>query len=126
MIYTLIGEVEATKVLNTSLFEAIHEDTLVWRIQKNGRFLACNAYHYCIKDSIDTSHLRISEKWELIWKIKAHPRVKNFLWQLCKNCVPIRLRLIDKGVQCSSLCGICGESVEDVKHLFLYCPKSIE
>lgn len=69
-----------TKALNTPFFEAIHEDKLVWRFKNNGRFLIRSAYRYCIKDIIDTSYLSISENWELLWKIKALLRVKNFLW----------------------------------------------
>lgn len=33
-------------------------------------------------------------------KTKTLQRVKNFLWCLCRNCVPTRMRLIDKDIQC--------------------------
>ncbi|XP_058756815.1 uncharacterized protein LOC131630038 [Vicia villosa] len=125
LIHQLVGGGVAQKIVNTPLFEAVHEDRIVWNLENNDIFSVRSAYRYCINEAIDTSHLRINENWDLIWKMKIPPRVKNFLWCLCRNCVPTRVRLIDKGVGCLDSCVICGSGFENNNHLYFQCPKSI-
>ncbi|XP_058767513.1 uncharacterized protein LOC131641227 [Vicia villosa] len=100
LINALVGEESAHKIQNTPLFTAVHKDKLLWKHESNGKLSVRSAYRYCINDAIDTSHLRIKESWNLLWNIKAPPRVKNFMWRLCRDCVPTRRRLLDKGVNC--------------------------
>ncbi|XP_058775339.1 uncharacterized protein LOC131649602 [Vicia villosa] len=50
----------------------------------------------------------------------------KFWGMTCRNCVPTRMRLIDKGVDCAPNCGICGDLNENNNHLFFQCPKSVE
>ncbi|XP_058783721.1 uncharacterized mitochondrial protein AtMg00310-like [Vicia villosa] len=88
LISSLLGGDIAQKVFSTPLFDSVQVDKLYWQLERNGRFSVRSAYRYCINEAIDTSHLRIEERWNLIWNIKTSPRVKNFLWRLCRNCVP--------------------------------------
>ncbi|XP_058742674.1 uncharacterized protein LOC131615213 [Vicia villosa] len=125
LIYPLVGGEVAQKIANTPLFEAVHEDRVFWNLEKNGIFSVRSAYRYCVNEAIDTSHLRINKNWDLIWNMKIPPRVKNFLWRLCRNCVPTRTRLIDKGVGCPDSCVIYGNGYENNNHLYFQCPKSI-
>ncbi|XP_058747206.1 uncharacterized protein LOC131620218 [Vicia villosa] len=114
LVLSLVGEEVAQKVQNTPLFISVRDDKLHWRYEKDGKFSICSAYRYCINEAIDTSHLRINEKWNLLWNIKTPPRVKNFLWRLCRDCVPTRRRLLDKGVSCPAIC------VSNHDHLSLF------
>lgn len=66
LIYTLVGGGDAAKVLKSPLFEVVQIDKLVWNFEKNVRFSVHSVYRYCIKDVIDSCHIRIGEKWELI------------------------------------------------------------
>lgn len=78
LISSLVGGDIAQKVLNTPLFEAVQVDRLNWQLERNWRFFVRNVYQYCINEVIDTSHLRIVERWNLICSTKASLRVKNF------------------------------------------------
>lgn len=62
LISSLVGRDIAQKVFNTSLFEAVQEDKLIWKLEINGRFSACSAYWYYISEAIDTTHLSINER----------------------------------------------------------------
>lgn len=48
-------------------------------------------------------------------------KVKNFIWRLCRNNVPVRKVLRSRGVQTPIMCLMCGDDVEHLLHLFLDC-----
>jgi len=41
---------------------------------------------------------------------------------MCRGCLQTRVRLLDKGVVCSTDCASCDSNHEDLKHVFFYCP----
>ena len=43
----------------------------------------------------------------------------DFVWRLCSNCLPLRVRLHQKGVVLDTCCGLYNMEVEDASHLFL-------
>ena len=45
----------------------------------------------------------------------------DFVWRLCSNCLPLRVRLHKKGVVLDTYCGFCDMEVEDASHLFFNC-----
>jgi hypothetical protein len=82
-------------------------DRIRWRFEKDGQYTVTNAYWYCVEEAIDTSHLRGEGPWNLLWKAKLPQKVKNLMWSVCRNCLPTRTRLIQKGVDCPSSCILC-------------------
>ena len=71
---------------------------------------------------IDSSHLRRPGSWSGIWQLKLPPKVKNLILCMCRGCLPTRVRLLDKGVQCPTHCVSCNSNHEDLAHLIFYCP----
>ncbi|XP_058766293.1 uncharacterized mitochondrial protein AtMg00310-like [Vicia villosa] len=57
LIYLLVGGEVTQNIINTPLFEAVHEDKMVWNLEKNGIFSVRSAYRYCVNEAINTSHL---------------------------------------------------------------------
>lgn len=47
--------------------------------------------------------------------------MKIFLWRLCRNTIPVRRRLSNKGVQVPWLCPMCNNDVEHLAHVFFDC-----
>lgn len=72
----------------------------------------------------DNSHLHRSGNWLNILNLKVPLKVKNLVWRVCRGCIPTRARLLDKGVNCSSLCVMCEESYEDASHVLFDCPRA--
>jgi len=52
------------------------------------------------------------------------PKAKTFLWRSCRNALPTRIQLKDRGVNCTKTCALCENEDEDGMHLFFYCKKS--
>ena len=59
-----------------------------------------------------------SKAWKRFWKLSFPPKVLNFVWRLCSNCLPLRVRLHKKGVVLDTCCGLCDMEIEDASHLF--------
>jgi len=53
------------------------------------------------------------------------PKIKNLVWRICRNCLPTRRRLRDKGVNCTANCALCRLSEEDSLRLLFQCSSSI-
>jgi len=96
----------------------VAEDQLIWRLENNGHYSVRSAYRLCIEVFADNSFLHRPGNWASIWKLKVPPRVKNLLWRVCRECLPMRARLLDKGVNCPSTCAIC---VRKIMWMHLMC-----
>ncbi|XP_024634702.1 uncharacterized protein [Medicago truncatula] len=83
------------------------------------------AYRNIVNNDIVMLQHRVPGHWNSIWNLKLPPKVKNFIWRVCRNCLPTRMRLITKGVNCPTSCAICDICDEDAKHLFFECCKSV-
>jgi len=81
-----------------------------------------SAYRLCMEDLVDTSHLHKPGFWSGIWKLKVPPKIKNLIWRMCRGCLPTRVRLQDKGVQCSLHYVSCDHPLENLIHVFFSCP----
>ena len=112
------------EILGTPLFHQVEEDDMVWKAEKNGQYSVRSVYCLCIEDVADNSHLHRIGNWDNIWRLKVPPKVKNLMWRICWGCLPTRARLLDKGVNCTSLCGLCDKSYEDTIHVLFDCPRA--
>ena len=59
--------------------------------------------------------------WKRFWKLQLPPKVLDFVWRLCSNCLPLRVRLHKKGVVLDTCCGLCDMEVEDASHILFNC-----
>ena len=69
------------------------------------------------------SRLYVSS-WKKLWKLFLPPKIISFLWRLCNSCIPVSVRLQDKGMNLSTCCVLCGQGQEHCWHLFYDCPYS--
>jgi hypothetical protein len=92
LIHNLFQDHIAKKILNTSLFTSICEERRIWKAEENGVYSVRGAYRFCITDFIDTSSFRAAGSWNLIWRIKAPPKIKKS-GVASMYCLPTRNRL---------------------------------
>jgi len=45
---------------------------------------------------------------------------------VCRGCLPTRIRLLDKGVNCPTHCASCASNHEDLMHVFFDCPFALQ
>ena len=91
-----------TKPLHVTFFQCF-----LWRAEKNGMYSVKSAYRLCVENLIDTTHLQCSGYLSGIWRLKVPPKLKNLMWRICWGCLPTRVQLQDKGVQCLTTCVSC-------------------
>ncbi|KAK9749366.1 hypothetical protein RND81_02G121000 [Saponaria officinalis] len=59
--------------------------------------------------------------WGRLWKTHAPPKIRNFMWRLCKKAVPVMVILAKRGVVGDPRCPRCGEETETIEHTVLRC-----
>ncbi|GAU51577.1 hypothetical protein TSUD_414260 [Trifolium subterraneum] len=120
-IHSLFSEPVVESILRTPLFEEVHEDKLIWNLEKHGNYTVKSGYkHYIKKKSVVQSYT-VEGEWSSLWRICAPPKTKHTLWRVYRGCLPTRVRLKERGVSCPSECPICLNEDEDDWHAFFGC-----
>ena len=98
------------------------QDSLIWSCTSSGKFSMQSATWLA-----HGIHPSSASLWPYawIWKLDTMPKILVFIWQLCRNALPVRLLLQSRGVDLDPLCPLCGQSNESMQHLFLACPNTL-
>ncbi|WVZ73611.1 hypothetical protein U9M48_021897 [Paspalum notatum var. saurae] len=59
--------------------------------------------------------------WATVWRGKVQPKVKMFIWKLCKDILPTRLNKLARTLEEDSRCMICGTGTENSYHATVSC-----
>jgi len=124
LLNSIFNEQIVEHIITTPLYPPVHDDRLVWKKESNDEYSVRSVYRLCMNELLDTSHFKVEGTWDLIWRLKVPPRVRNLIWRICRNCLPTRTRLCDKGVNCTVVCALCTVDEEDSVHLLFRCPGS--
>jgi len=79
-----------------------------------------------VSEIADNSHLDVPGRWNLVWKLKVPPKIKNFLWHVYRGCFPTHARLSSRGVSCPLDCVQCNINYEYSIHILIKCPKVVQ
>ncbi|KAK8478701.1 hypothetical protein V6N11_057300 [Hibiscus sabdariffa] len=60
--------------------------------------------------------------WKLIHRSRTLPRIKSFLWLVCKDRVLTNAERLRRHIANTAKCVSCGARVEDLDHLLQQCP----
>ncbi|MCH98064.1 ribonuclease H protein, partial [Trifolium medium] len=96
-------------------------DQPIWRCSRRGIYTVRSTYYQLTQVIIDNTHLRVEGNWKKMWKMRVPQKVKLFLWRALRGCLPVRGRLIQKGVQCNNKCPHCEQTEENEWHCFFGC-----
>ena len=98
-------------------------------------FLECGRYStksgYRLLESIintqQPQHVTLppieKQLWKNIWKVKAPPKIKHFLWRALSGALAVKERLQTRGIQLDTACQQCGRGVESICHVLFTCIK---
>ena len=53
------------------------------------------------------------------------PKIKVFIWRLCRKALSTKDRLASRGVNVQAGCYWCDHNQETMYHIFFYCPYTI-
>nr|ABO80475.1 probable reverse transcriptase At2g02650 -, related [Medicago truncatula] len=95
-------------------------------VECNGRYTINTGYKIAMMELLHTDRFHVEEEWKRIWKVNSHHKARNLLWRICRGCVPTRLRLQSRHVQCEVICPSCDTVVEDDWHAFVGCTVACE
>jgi ribonuclease HI len=118
-------EIDARVILSTPIRDDF-EDFPAWHFDSRGLFSVKSAYRVYVRGrdaNIASSSLSSDGKsfWTKIWEIPCIPKVKQFMWRLAHNSLPIMANIEKRGIECDTKCTCCNYPVEDGVHLFLKC-----
>ena len=109
------------KILSIHLSQQSINDQVFWCLNPSGEYSVKSAYN-AIRTPTSTSHLVMQCKdWKELWKMKIHARLKNLLWKLAWEILPIASILNKRFTLPLNKCHLCNKAPETLEHLFLQC-----
>ena len=72
-------------------------------------------------ESSAPSTIAKQEVWGNLWKLECPPKIKQFLWRLTHNSLPLRMNIRRKGIDTETRCPVCFRMDEDGGHCFFKC-----
>jgi ribonuclease HI len=112
-------------ILGIPLFDTFEEDKLIWVDSKYGQYSVKSGYNLLLNSTGKYNSSVLEGDWNTLWKIHAPPKVKHFLWRVCR-CLPTRTRLQERRVHCPLSCPICSQHIEDDWHIFFSCNDNVQ
>ncbi|KAK7258788.1 hypothetical protein RIF29_24375 [Crotalaria pallida] len=116
----------------TLVCHLIDEEHGGWKIDKIKQLFSptkANGYHMLMskkyEGSSSTSQCNDS-LWKKLWKAKCIPKCKDLMWRACQNILPVRTRLIQRGMIIDPSCPICEEGEETITHALLTCRQAAQ
>ncbi|CAI8613569.1 unnamed protein product [Vicia faba] len=116
---------EATNILSIPLSWGLPEDKLTWEAKKNSLYFVKSAYH---KLRTKRSEERLGPSHQMFQGLQRHFRValvhnkiKNIIWRIEKNFIPVKANLLKKGNKAPSECPLCHNCLKTTEHMFFEC-----
>lgn len=102
----------------------------LWKGHDNGFFTVKSAY-FCLNQSKDALELdkrgensdtsQMVRFWKTIWKAKVQGKIKNLIWRIFHNFLPVAQNLNKRGCVVDMHCWFCGCPEETASYIFLQC-----
>lgn len=87
----------ATEILNMQLLDSSEPDLLIWAPDRRGHYSVHTAYRLCDEVLAIEAPSLAHFDWNVIWRMEVPPKVTDFLWRSCRQCLTTKTRLREKG-----------------------------
>ena len=102
-------------------------DALRWHHNRNGEYSAKSGY-WVASEACDVAEPSAPEPtrrwWSAIWRLHLPPKVRFFLWKVCRGWLPTTATLSHRGMEVDPRCPRCGKERESVFHALWSCRES--
>ena len=119
---------EAEAIWNIYVSEMCNTDCLVWPKTANGCCLVKSAYQMLatkvINKAPSSSNGEDSKVWRSIWKIRAPPKVRHFMWRAARDPLPLKQNLARWKIALDETCSLCDKQQESVMHVLWVCDQA--
>lgn len=68
-----------------------------------------------------SGQLKEQLEWKQVWRLNCPPKIKQFLWRLAHNSLPLQMNIKRRGMDIDTRCPVCWRLNEDGGHCFLKC-----
>ena len=102
-----------------------NEDSYCWLKTRTGIYSVKSGY-YALREASPIQQaqppLQNTFNWQKnVWKERTSPKLKLFLWKLCRGALALGANLQSRGINVHGTCPNCS-SLETAMHLFFTCP----
>ena len=98
------------------------QDTLLWSHSKYVGSLSVAKGYDCISVNCFDP---LAPMLEFLWHQRIPLKIACFTWLMARGRILTWDQLQKKGFQGPGICILCKRNLEDISHLFLYCPISV-
>ncbi|XP_074359773.1 uncharacterized protein LOC141699867 [Apium graveolens] len=109
-----------------NLSENSNEVVVYWGKELSGQYTVHSAYRLLQAPKHIWRHDDENSIWQKTWRIKAPPKVLNFMWRSLSNCLPAMTMLLQKNVHVDLLCQAYRLGVEDVEYIHCHCSLAVQ
>ncbi|XP_019181633.1 PREDICTED: uncharacterized protein LOC109176682 [Ipomoea nil] len=115
IIKDIFNQRDADLILNTPLSRSNRDDKLIWMGEDRGNFTVKSCYKLLPGMELHDE----KKEWSIILKVKAPPKVRSFMWQVCASCLPTADLLQIHRVNCNTIYPLCEFVDETSMHIFM-------
>ncbi|GAU37586.1 hypothetical protein TSUD_395590 [Trifolium subterraneum] len=105
------------EIIATPLISSVKEDKVVWEEERNRCYSVKSGYNLAMRCIFRSDKHHVEGNWNDIWKAQSPHKTCHLLWRLCRGCLPTRVRLAQRYVDCELSCPVCDDEVEDDIHV---------
>ena len=94
-IHSTFAHRTCTEILSMPLDNLNSGDSVIWKENRAQQFTVKTAYQVALRlqDHPRAEHSAArthGTTWKEIWTLNVPPKVRNFMWRACSNCLPTR------------------------------------
>ena len=93
----LFSSQEVKLIMSIPLCRTYIEDKLIWPYTSSGNYIVKSGYNFLAAAKTDQTTTANPRQdggiWKLIWSVSVPNKVKNFLWRVCKEALPMKRNL---------------------------------
>ncbi|KAL5572537.1 hypothetical protein UlMin_022134 [Ulmus minor] len=112
---------DASRILSIQLPIRPSRDYWCCLPASSGKFSARSFYLFVNNQRFAAASNILKKIWLGIWNANILPRHKLLWWQIMSNCLPTKTRINRCILGIDTLCPLCGQGLESLLHLLLYC-----
>ncbi|CAN1163690.1 Putative ribonuclease H protein At1g65750 [Linum perenne] len=125
---SIFPEAVVKQILLIPLGPEGHSDNFVWHFEPSGKFTVKSCYKHLRtmthphNHPVDDSTRKL---WKWLWQLDLPPKIKFFLWRVCRNALPTKVGLLSRRCGSSSVCLTCNADNETLEHMLFHCTVSM-
>ncbi|KAF2312615.1 hypothetical protein GH714_035237 [Hevea brasiliensis] len=119
IIRNLFNDKDVALIGQIPLLQTRRDDVRFWIHDCKGIFTVKSAYKWLMDNFNASSPGESVGFWNKMWQLKIPPKIKNFIWRLGSDCVPLKSLFLQRHVDIDTLCSMCGLEIEDWRHVFV-------